>query len=344
MKIEEYVKQYDPTTQFKVLKESYLQIEYSLNLSMNDSLNSGKIRSVIVSGMGGSAISADLIKNFLQGELKIPFFSNRNYNLPAFAGEETLLIISSYSGNTEESVSVFNEALKRRCRIICITTGGEIKRLAEENNIPYYLLQPGFQPRYSLGQSFFTLLRVLENSGITGSQEKYSVEVRDLWKERGEELAAEANQAVVYAHSLIGFIPVIYSAADYTDAAGYRLKCQFNENSKVHAFHNVIPEMNHNEIIGWESYYQKDFRIRVLNLLDRDYPGQIRKRFTVSSELITAKDTEIINLESSRDSFKVRLFDLIYLSDWITYYLAILRGFDPVEIDYINRLKNSLTN
>jgi glucose/mannose-6-phosphate isomerase len=319
MKITEYVKLYDPTLQFNILKDSHKQIEYSLGLSI-DLKPAGTISSVIVSGMGGSAISADLIRNFLQDELRVPFTVNRNYRLPSFADEDTLLIISSYSGNTEESVSVFEEALKRKCRIICITTGGIVKRMAEENKIPFLLLMPGLQPRYSLGQSFFTLLRVLEAVGIIRDQGRSSRLINGLWKERGEELSSEGNQALNYAQSLVGFIPVIYSASDYTDAAGYRFKGQLNENSKLHAFHNVIPEMNHNEIIGWESFNQKDFRVKVINLFDRDYPEQIKVRFRVTSELITAKDTEIINLESGHDSFKVRLFDLIYLSDWITYY------------------------
>jgi glucose/mannose-6-phosphate isomerase len=342
MKIEEYVKHYDPLLQYEVLKDSYKQIEYSLNLNIDFNLKK-KISSVIVTGMGGSAISADLIKNFLRNELSAPFIVNRNYSLPSYAGEDTLLIVSSYSGNTEESVSVFREALKKKCSIVCITTGGEVQKIAEENNIPYYLLEKGLQPRYSLGQSFFTLLRLLESAGIVKDQKRYTEEIKKLWKEKGEEFSGEGNQAAIYAQSLVGFIPIIYSAADYTDAAGYRFKCQLNENSKLHAFHNVIPEMNHNEIIGWESFYQKDFRTKIINLLDRDYPAQIRKRFNITSELITAKDTEIINLESSRDHFKVRLFDLIYLCDWITYYLAVFRGFDPVEIDYIHRLKNSLS-
>jgi glucose/mannose-6-phosphate isomerase len=343
MKIEEYVKLYDPTLQFEVLKKSWEQIEYAQNLSIKITSAGRQINSIIITGMGGSAISADLIKNFLKEEIKIPYIVNRSYTLPSFAGENTLLIVSSYSGNTEESISVFNEAIKRNCSIICITTGGEIKRIAEEKGIPYFLLLTGYQPRYALGQSFFTLLKILEAAGVIRNQDASVNEIMKLWKEKGEEYTSEENEAMIYAQRLTGFIPVIYSAADYTDAAGTRFKGQLNENSKVHAFHNIIPEMNHNEIIGWESYNQKDFRVKVINLMDRDYPKQIKRRFEVTSALITAKDVEIINLESSRNSFKVRLFDLIYLFDWITYYLAVIRGFDPVEIEYINRLKSSLT-
>jgi glucose/mannose-6-phosphate isomerase len=342
MQLQEYINTYDPTLQFNVLRNSYKQIEYALNLNIDNTDHLGDVDSIIVSGMGGSAISADLIKNYLGEELKKPFLVNRSYLLPAFADERTLLIISSYSGNTEETLSVLKEGIKRNCKIVCITTGGEAKEIGEERGLYCVPLMDGMQPRYSLGQSFFVLLRLLESLKLIPPQENIIRQIAELWRQKGEELTLEANQAFKYAESLVGYIPLIYSAADYTDAAGYRLKCQFNENSKLHAFHNIIPELNHNEIIGWESFNQKDFRIKVISLIDKSYPEQIKKRFQITSELITAKETEIINLQSDQDSFKIRLFDLIYLSDWITYYLSVLRGFDPVEIDYINILKNRL--
>jgi glucose/mannose-6-phosphate isomerase len=342
MQIKDYVKSYDITLQFNVLKESYKQIEYALGLNINIPVVK-KITSVVVTGMGGSAISADLAMNYLQDEIRVPFFVNRSYNLPAFADDNTLIVISSYSGNTEESVSVFHQAIKRHCMIIAITTGGEVQKICESNKIPFISLMPGMQPRYALGQSFFTLLRVLENLKIIPSQETVIKEIRDIWRESGEALSGENNTAFNYARELIGFIPVIYSAAYITDAIGYRFKCQLNENSKIHAFHNVIPEMNHNEIIGWESFNQKEIRAKVINIIDRDYPEQVRKRFEITSGLITAKDTNIINLESKQNIFKKRIFDLIYLTDWISYYMAVLRGFDPVEIDYIHLLKKKLS-
>ncbi len=343
MKIEDYVKKYDPSDQFTVLKNSWQQIDYARGIRPETDITAADIKSVIISGMGGSAISGDLIRNFLRGELKVPMAVNRNYTLPAYAGGDTLVIVSSYSGNTEESLSVLMDALKRGCKIICISTGGEITKVAERNKLPVVKILPGMQPRYALGQSFFSLLKVIEHCGLISDQTDVINSVTELWKKRGEQYSEGENIAIDYARQLTGFIPLIYSAADFTDAAGYRFKCQLNENSKLHAFHNIIPELNHNEIVGWESFRQKDFQVKVVNLLDRDYPEQLKKRFLITSGLISGVvDSDIINLESSQDTFKIRLFDLIYLTDWITYYLAVLRGFDPVEIEYINLLKKQL--
>ncbi len=343
MKISEYVSKFDPQNQFEVLKKSYEQIEFAWNNKFDLSLlKDKKFDNILVSGLGGSAISADLMVNFLSGELKLPFFVNRNYFLPSFVNEKTLVIISSYSGNTEETVEVFNSSLKRAGGIIAITTGGKVEKIAAANNIPVVKILPGLQPRYALGLSFFTLLKVLQTLGIAGSQDKVVNDIIELWKKKGEDYSKDGNAAFEYAEQLVGFIPTIYSAADVTSAVGYRFKCQFNENSKLHAFHNVIPELNHNEIIGWESFSEKQFRTKIINIMDKTYHPQTKKRFQITAELASKSGAEIINLESGCDDIKVRLMDLVYLGDWITYYAAVLRNYDPVEIENINILKERL--
>lgn len=344
MKITEYVKKYDPQNQFDVLKNTFTQVEFAWNNNLNlDSLKEIKYDSIIVTGLGGSAISADLIQNFLNTELKIPFFVNRNYHAPAFLTSKSLLVISSYSGNTEETVAVFEESLNIGCKIVCITTGGKVEKIANENHIPVVKVLKGFQPRYALGLSFFSLLKILQEINIITDQNPFVEKIIALWEQKGKEYSEENNSALNYAEKLIGFIPLIYSAADITSAAGYRLKCQFNENSKLHAFSNVIPELNHNEIIGWESFSEKQFNVKLINILDEVYHSQIKKRFQITSELTAKEKIEIINLESKEENFKLRLMDLVYLGDWISYYLTILRGFDPTEIENINTLKEKLS-
>ena len=340
MNISEYVSKYDPLNQFNVLINTFQQIESAWNNKINTgSLEGKKFNSIVVTGLGGSAISADLMSNFLGNELTVPFVVNRNYHLPSFADENTLLIVSSYSGNTEETISVFNEALKRKCSIICITTGGKIGKTASENNIPVVTVIPGFQPRYSLGLSFFSQLKILQELNIIPPQDAVVKKIITLWKEKGIELSTEPNKAYDIARGLIGFIPVIYSAADATSSVGYRLKCQFNENSKLHAFHNVIPELNHNEIIGWESFLDKQFNAKLILIMDEIYHPQIKKRFEITASLVSC---DKIYLESREGDFKLRIMDLVYLGDWISYYLALFRGFDPTEIENINILKEKL--
>ncbi len=269
---------------------------------------------------------------------------NRNYTLPKFIDNNSLCIFSSYSGNTEETVEALQSAIKLGCKIICVTTGGKIAEIANKKNLPCYLLTKGYQPRYALGTSFFTLLKIFSQLNIISNQDDIVNEIIKLWKEKGIKYSQEENDAFSYARNLIGYIPVIYSGADITSALGMRFKCQINENSKLNAFHNVIPEMNHNEIIGWETYECAQFKTVVINILDDSYHAQVKKRFEIISDLINKLKVEIINIKSNETSFKLRLMDLIYFTDWISYYLGILRGKDPSEIDNIKYLKNALAS
>lgn len=343
MQIIDFVKKYDPQNQFEVLVNSYQQIDDAWERDLSGlSLDISSIKNIIISGLGGSAISADLIKNFLVKEIKIPIIVNRNYNLPSFANQETMFIASSYSGNTEETISSLMEAIEKKCKIICVSTGGKVEAIAKEKGLNHIKLKSGFQPRYALGTSFFTLLKIFQHLNFIDDQNSFVNKIRKLWEEKGKTFTPEENIAFQVAVQLVGFIPIIYSVSDITNSVGYRLKSQINENSKLHSFHHEIPEMNHNEIIGWESYQEKDFRAKVIQIFDDSYHPQIKKRFTILNELLSKSGLEIIKLESSHEDFKVRLLDLIYLSDWISYYLGVLRGFDPSEIDYINFLKEKL--
>jgi glucose/mannose-6-phosphate isomerase len=344
MNIKEFIQKYDTNNQFQVLKDTYKQIEYAINNSYPDfGFDKEAVNKIIITGLGGSAISGDLLKNFLKDEITVSVQINRNYFLPSFADENTLLIASSYSGNTEETISAFKDGMRRKCKIICLSTGGKLEKLAIDNSIPLIRLQKGFQPRYALGLSFFSLLKVFEKLKFILSQEKIINRIISLWKEKAAEYSDEENIALTIAQQLTGFVPIIYSASDYTNAVGYRFKSQLNENSKLHAFHHEFPEMNHNEIIGWESHQQKQLHTKVIYLFDETYHSQIKKRFQIVSEFIKKSDVEIISLESKENDFKVRIMDLIFLVDWISFYLGVIRGFDPSEIEYINLLKDRLT-
>ncbi len=344
MKLTDYTAKYDSQNQFNILVETYKQIDSAWNNEFDiEKLKTEKFKNIIVSGLGGSAISGDLIGNFLKRELTLPFFVNRNYTLPQFADESTLLVISSYSGNTEETISVLEEGIIKNCPMVCVSTGGKVQEIAEKKKIPLVRMTPGFQPRYALGSSFFSLLKIFVQLELVPPQDAIVEKIRNLWQEKGKEYSKENNIAFNCAEQLIGFIPVIYSAADLTSAAGYRFKCQLNENSKLHAFHHVIPELNHNEIIGWESFNPNLFNAKLINILDESYHPQVKKRFEITTELAVKKGLEYMNIESEENDFKVRLLDLIYLFDWITYYTAVLRGFDPSEIDNIHTLKERLS-
>ena len=343
MEIKEFINKYDPQNQFDVLKNTYRQIEYARDNKIDlKNISTEKIKNIVICGLGGSAISGDFVREMFIDELKIPVAVNRNYSLPAYVDENSLIIISSYSGNTEETVSCFNEAIKIKCKIVSISTGGKVAEIAEQNNIPFIKLQEGFQPRYTLAMSFFTLINLFQQLNLILPQDEFLDTSLQLIKKKGDEFSADENEALNIAQQLIGFIPVIYSCSDSTYSVGYRLKSQFNENSKLHAFHNVIPELNHNEIIGWESFSEKLLHAKIINIIDDDYHPQIKKRFEITKELAKRTGADSITLKSNEKNKKVRIMDLIYLGDWITYYVAVLRGYDPSEIDFIYELKQRL--
>lgn len=343
MIIKNLIQNFDPENQFEVLINSFKQIDFAWNNKFDLSffLNK-KFNNIILSGLGGSAIAGDLIQNFLRDELNISFQVNRNYYLPNYVNEKSLLIISSYSGNTEETIEVLNQAINKKCLIICVTTGGKILEISKNNNLTSIILEKGFQPRYSLGLSFFTLLKIFQELILISNQNEIVNCIKKSWEEKGIEYSSEKNIALDLAENLLGFIPLIYSAADLTNSVGYRFKCQLNENSKLNAFHNILPELNHNEIVGWEDFREEQFRTKIINILDEDYHPQIKKRFEITSELIKKYNIDAVNISSSKKNFKERLLDLIYLCDWISYYLAIIRRKNPSEIDNINYLKNKL--
>lgn len=343
MTIFDMIKKYDLINQFDVLKNSYKQAEYSWNQPVDlSSIDVSKIKSVIVTGLGGSAIGGELLSNFLKDELKVPYMVNRNYELPQFTDESTLVIASSYSGNTEETIAALNEAVSRKAQAVCLTTGGEVEKICQKEGIPFLRLQSGFQPRYALCGNFFALLKIIEKLKLVPSQERTVLSIIELLKSRGDEFSQEKNKALEIAENLNGYIPVIYAVSDFTSAAGTRFKGQINENSKLHAFCNLFPEMNHNEIIGWETVNEKQIKCKAVFIQDDSYNERVKKRFEIVSELIRQSGTEIITLKSDQADLKHRLIDLIFLGDFISYYLAVIRGYDPSAIKNINYLKERL--
>jgi glucose/mannose-6-phosphate isomerase len=342
MNLNDFIKKHDTQNQLKVLLETYKQVSDAWNSSFDiSSLKNHKFSSIAFCGLGGSAISGDLLCDYLSGELTISFTVIRGYHLPSFVNEETLVIISSYSGNTEETISCFEQALKKKCKIVAITSGGKIGEIAKTNKLPVVNLQSGFQPRYSLGQSFFSLLKLMQELGFANENNNVKM-IINLWEKRAQDYSSENNPAAQIAKDLVGFIPVIYSS-EFLTSTGYRLKCQMNENAKLHAFHNSIPEMNHNEIIGWESFKEKQFNAKVLYMIDKDFHPQVLRRFEILKDILSEQKIEVIPLSSDQASKKVRIMDLIFLSDWISFYVSVLRGFDPSEIDFIHRMKKLLT-
>lgn len=343
MTIKEMISKYDIQNQFDVLTKTYEQIDYVIGNEFElREIDKAQIKNIVVSGLGGSAIAADFVKDIMVNELSIPMSVNRTYTLPAYVNENTLFIASSYSGNTEETLNAASEALSKGAKIICITTGGKLADFASQNNLNMIFLKKGYQPRYAFGVNFFTLLNIFNKLNLSSVYSKNVELASKLIKDLGEKYSEENNYPLAIAEKVSGHIPIIYSVSDITSSLGLRFKSQFNENAKLHSFQHYFPEMNHNEIIGWETYNTKQLNAIVIFLKELTYHEQIKKRFAIVKELLEKAGMEVIEIESKQETFFLRLIELVYLTDWITYYTAIVRGADPSEIDYINYLKDHL--
>ena len=333
---------YDSDNLHNVLKLSWQQIENAWKSIDLAALHNKKIDNIIITGLGGSAICGDILKNFLCNELSIPLAVNRTYDLPLYAGENTLVVASSYSGNTEETIAALKSAIKKKCLIVAMTTGGEVERLARENKICIAKLREGYQPRYALYNSFFTLLRIMQELNIIDSQDSIVANIIDLLKNLSNEWGQETGAAFEFAAAIKDCIPVIYSATDLNDSAGKRFKAQLNENSKVHAWAGEYPEMNHNEIVGWESVKESGLKYKAITIMDNDISPRINKRIAIVNDLFSKEGIDILSIKGNSISFKERLIEVIYFCDWVSYYLALLNKKDPGEIDFIHALKKRM--
>ena len=305
-----------------------------------------EFESVILAGMGGSAIAGDLLRSVLLDELKTPFSVHRNYGLPNHAGKGSLVICSSYSGNTEETLSAFQTALERGCHILCISTGGKLSDLAVQNNIPWLKIPAGMMPREALGLSYAPLLVISGRLGLCGDYSSKISKCADLLKERQRQYQFDSkkNISMDLAEKLAGKIVVIYSGPDRFDSVALRFKGQICENAKQLAFCNVFPEFNHNELVGWELSASFTDKFIILILRDKDDHPQITRRIEAVNEIFSEKKIEVIELFSKGDSVLARIFSLIQIADFTSYYMALKNKVDPTPVNLIDYLKKSIAS
>lgn len=301
---------------------------------------------VVVLGMGGSAIGGDLVRALAEDECEVPIFVNRSYTLPRYVGKDSLVVASSYSGNTEESLAAYQEAKKRGARILAITTGGDLAKFAATDGWPTIRIPGGLSPRAAIGLSFVPLLVALERFGILPSQSAAIAEmVQILDKQRvqlGRTSPLAQNPAKALAAQLAGNAPLILGSQGFKGVAAYRWKCQFNENSKAPAFWNVFPEVNHNETVGWEVPREVLQRVHVVILRDKNDSPRIARRIDVTKGIMNITAAGITEFWAEGSSAVARLFSLIYPGDFTSAYLALLYGIDPTPVKAIDHLKNEL--
>ncbi len=308
-------------------------------------ISSSDCTGVIVLGMGGSAIGGDLARSYLAEKLSVPVTINRSYDLPSFANERTLIIASSYSGNTEETLSAFEQAVAKKLPILCITTGGTLAKRAKELGVPVILVPAGMQPRAALAYSFVPMLLALEKLGMTsGESQKLELAAMllDTLAERcGTAHLDDNNPAFKLAGEIVHRVPVVY-AASKEEAVVLRWHGQINENAKHLAFSNVVSEMNHNELESWSHPIDLVQRFSILILRTMDEHPRIAQRFAVMRDIFRSKQVDVFECKAEGETRIEQLFSLIALGDWTSYYMALFEGVDPTAIEAIDEFKQKM--
>ncbi|MEI6817342.1 MAG: bifunctional phosphoglucose/phosphomannose isomerase [Bacteroidota bacterium] len=294
------------------------------------------IKNVMITGLGGSGIGGTIVSEIAANQSPVPILVNKDYFLPKFISEESLVIVSSYSGNTEETVNAMEIAMNCNAKIVCITSGGKILEMAKVHQIDHIVLPPGMPPRSCLGYSFTQLLFVLNHLGLIGSDFKQqlnnAISLIDLEEKNINIYAQEL------AKKLMNKVPIIYCTAG-NEGVAIRFRQQINENSKMLCWHHVIPEMNHNELVGWT---QKNEQWAVVFLRnDNDYE-RTQKRIEINKEVISKYCNNITEIYSKGHSIIERTIYMIHLCDWVSWYLSDLRKVDATEVNVINYLKSTL--
>lgn len=300
-------------------------------------------REVLICGMGGSAIGGDLLAEWMSGSSDIRCSVCRSYTLPPHFGKDSLVIVASYSGNTEETLSMFEEARKRRAKIVCISSGGQLAEMSEKFGVPFARLPGGLVPRSTVGYMFGAMLGILERSGLAEPDKQLEETVRILGKAVSyckPSVSTGDNPAKVLAHELQPYVPVIIGYG-MTRPVAKRWANQLNENGKLMAFGSELPEMDHNEIVGW----MKDARSRgfaAVFLDDVKSSPSVAKRVKATKDMI-GKVAPVYSSEAFGLSPMARMFSLVIVGDYVSAYSGIIRNYDPSSTEPIEELKALLS-
>ncbi len=341
-------KQLDSTDMYGKISSMPEHLEHGVSIGREAKLHGMEVetfRYLVVAGMGGSAIGGDLVKSYLSSSIQIPFAVQRHYALPNFVNKHTIVICSSYSGNTEETLAAYDDALSRGAKIIAITTGGTLARKAAADKMPVVTIPSGLAPRAALGYSFAPLITIISRLGLCDNADN---DIRLAAAAMRGELAAyspdaEDNPALKLAEQLHGSIPIIYGSQDHFDAVATRFKGQICENSKCLAFANIFPEFNHNELVGWGELYEFKDKLSVLMLRDREDHARNKARMDIVKVYLREKGVDVIEIPTGAGGYLERIFRTIQFVDFASYYLGLLNGVDPTPVKVIDYLKTKLS-
>jgi len=302
---------------------------------------------IVFAGLGGSAIGADLVRAYSYQESKIPILVCREYELPAYVDASTLVIVSSYSGNTEETLSAYSEAKKKGASIITISSGGKLKESAQRDKVTFIQIPAGLPPRCALGYLSIIPLCILSRLGLINQVEAQIEEAARLLEgirdsELHPTIGQKDNPAKYLALKLRGKFTVIYSGSVHFDVCATRFRGQLSENSKALASSHVFPEMNHNEIVGWQNPKKLLKNFTVVMLRDNKMHPRVIKRMDITKEILKKEGISVLEVWSKGQGLLGRILSLIYAGDFVSFYLAILYAIDPTPVERVTYLKQEL--
>lgn len=332
----------------KFLKKFPDQIKESKEIYESSGVNIEqlKMNNIIYLGMGGSAIAGDVFRGTFFDELKYPLQVVRGYQCPNYCSKKSLVIVSSYSGDTEETIAAAQQAVEYGGNVVAIASGGKVEQMAKKHSWPLIKIPGGFPPRQAFGYSFFPLLYLLNpllENPVSDDQIKSVLNlVNALIKRNDEQTSGGKSLAKELAIKVHHRIPIVYTSAPYLESVALRWKNQFQENSKSLAFHNVIPEMNHNEIVGWEMENKCVDNFIVFFLEGLNTHPRVKARIDLTKNIIHEQGAEIVSLYTEGSTRLEQVISLICKGDWVTYYLALLYEKKPAAILNIDFLKTEL--
>lgn len=336
--------QRDPEGALGIAVSQYDQTNYKADVQ-NASHDGRAITKIIVTGMGGSALAALLAQVWLRQDISVPFEVTRSYQLPSYVDQSTLVIASSYSGNTEETISALEQARTAGAQLGVIASGGVLLSSASTHNIAHVQLPSGLQPRMGVIYNLTALTALLANFGLVSPDKQQELASLSEWLHvETMQWAAEVPLASNYAKQLalesVGKTPVIYGG-DLTAPVAYKWKISWNENAKNTAFWNQFPEFNHNEFIGWSSH-PVDKPFVVFDLVSRFEHPRVLERFALSDRLLSGMRPKAITINLPGDTVLAQLLWASILADFVSIYVAVLNNVDPTPVALVERLKKEL--
>jgi glucose/mannose-6-phosphate isomerase len=303
------------------------------------------VRNVVVTGVGGSAIGGELLGDLISKDGSPMVTVCRDYHLPPYIGQDSLVIASSYSGNTEETIAAFHDAIQRGAKVVALTTGGQLLKLAHEEGVPVFQIDYVGEPRTALGYSFLVPLAILQNLGLIDNMDESVLEAAEVLFSLSHRLKPEVptqdNPAKELAISLHGKLIVIYGGGMLSGVAR-RWKSQFNENAKTWAFAELLPEAGHNAIAGlqWPKPVGKKACVVLLNTLSLH--SRIKLMYQVISELLGKAGVESHMVDGVGKSTLAQMLSAVLFGDYASYYMALLNGEDPSPVAPLVYLKSRL--